>query len=51
MTTTISAAAIAEHLARRGVEVTYVTSGGKVAEWSDSRPSSRAPMRGCWNSA
>jgi dimethylamine/trimethylamine dehydrogenase len=28
-------AAIAEHLAQRGVDVTYVTSGGKVAEWSD----------------
>ncbi|WP_374330537.1 FAD-dependent oxidoreductase [Aestuariivirga sp.] len=27
--------AIAEHLARRGAEVTYVTSGGKVAEWSE----------------
>jgi dimethylamine/trimethylamine dehydrogenase len=29
------AAAIAEHLARQGLPVTYVTSGGKVAEWSD----------------
>ena len=28
-------AAIAEHLARRGLPVTYVTSGGKVAEWSE----------------
>lgn len=27
-------AAIAEHLARRGLPVTYVTSEGKVAEWS-----------------
>jgi len=27
--------AIAEHLVRRGVDVTYVTSGGKVAEWSE----------------
>ncbi len=29
------AAAIAEHLAVGGAEVTYVTSGGKVAEWSE----------------
>lgn len=29
------APAIAEHLARRGVDVTYVTSGGKVAAWSE----------------
>ncbi len=29
------APAIAEHLARRGVPVTYVTSGGKVAAWSE----------------
>jgi len=28
-------AAIAEQLVQRGVPVTYVTSGGKVAEWSD----------------
>jgi dimethylamine/trimethylamine dehydrogenase len=28
-------AAIAEHLARRGAPVTYVTSGGKVAAWSE----------------
>ena len=29
------AAGIAEHLARQGVAVTYVTSAGRVAEWSD----------------
>jgi dimethylamine/trimethylamine dehydrogenase len=29
------AASIAEHLARRGLQVTYVTSAGRVAEWSD----------------
>ena len=40
------ACAIAEHLARRGAEVTYVTSGGKVAEWSDlTAEQSRAHAR------
>ena len=40
------AAALAEHLARRGLMVTYVTSGGKVAEWSElTAEQSRAHAR------
>jgi dimethylamine/trimethylamine dehydrogenase len=40
------AAAIAEHLALRGAEVTYVTTGGKVAEWSElTAEQSRAHAR------
>jgi dimethylamine/trimethylamine dehydrogenase len=39
-------AALAEHLATRGLSVTYVTSGGKVAEWSElTAEQSRAHAR------
>jgi dimethylamine/trimethylamine dehydrogenase len=39
-------AALAEHLVQRGAAVTYVTSGGKVAEWSElTAEQSRAHAR------